>query len=152
MPVLHLYRFRRTALVVLVLLAGCGREPAADADAAATDDGLAPLPARFEGAWRGVLPCVDCDGLDVTLELQREADAAGRYRLVEAYLGAGDAPEFEVSGEWQESPCRLGDDDGQCVELLESGQRWFRHADGSLQAVDADGLPLDPDGARLMRR
>jgi hypothetical protein len=36
--------------------------------------------------------------------------------------------------------------------LLESGQRWFRHAEGSLQAVDAEGRALDPDGARLQRR
>ena len=114
---------------------------------------LAPLPATFEGAWQGVLPCSDCAGLDIELLLQREADAPGRYRLVETYLGGGDsAAGFEVSGEWRESACRRGDDAGFCIELIESAQRWFRDLDGSLQAIDAEGRPIDPDAARLLRR
>ncbi|MGL6290265.1 MAG: hypothetical protein ACRC2H_06230, partial [Silanimonas sp.] len=73
-------------------------------------------------------------------------------RLVESYLGAIDAGAFEVAGEWREEPCRVGDAPGRCVLLVESGQRWFRGADGTLQAVDGDGRALDPDGARLLRR
>lgn len=141
------------ALLALVL-AGCGfgGSDAAPEGAAPPEDRLAPLPERFAGAWSGVLPCVDCDGIDVMLELEREDAAAGRYRLLETYLGADEAPGFELSGEWREARCRLGDDEGQCIELVESGQRWFRHDDGALQAIDVDGRPLDVDGARLLRR
>jgi copper homeostasis protein (lipoprotein) len=142
------------AVAFATALAGCtrgGGSSDAPADAPA-EGGLAALPEAFEGVWSGVLPCADCDGIDVTLELQREAGAAGRYRLVETYLGADDAVGFEIAGEWREEDCRVGEVAGRCLVLLESGQRWFRHADGSLQAVDAEGRALDPDEARLQRR
>lgn len=131
---------------------GCGRDRDDAPAAARADGGLAPLPEAFQGEWAGVLPCVDCAGLDVQLELQREPGAVGRYRLREAYLGSADDAGFEVAGEWREEPCRGGDTDGACVLLVESGQRWFRQIDGSLQAIDADGRALDPDGARLLRQ
>jgi hypothetical protein len=151
--------FRRLApfLITVALataLAGCtrgGESSDAPADAPA-EGGLAALPEYFEGAWAGVLPCADCEGIDVVLELQRESGAAGRYRLVETYLGAVDAVGFEIAGEWREEDCGVGEVAGSCLVLLESGQRWFRHADGSLQAVDAEGRALDPEGARLQRR
>jgi copper homeostasis protein (lipoprotein) len=148
---------RIVAVLLLALLAvalgGCEREPErAAVEATESDDRLAPLPEAFDGTWTGVLPCADCDCLEVVLELQREAGAAGRYRLVESYLGAIDAGAFEVAGEWREEPCRVGDAPGRCVLLVESGQRWFRDADGTLQAVDADGRALDPGGARLLRQ
>jgi uncharacterized lipoprotein NlpE involved in copper resistance len=148
-----------SALLIAVFalsVAACSRDGDAPSGHTGRDEaaegGLAPLAESFDGAWSGVLPCADCDGIDVELELQREAGAAGRYRLVETYLGVVDAAGFEIAGEWRETPCRVGDADGLCVMLAESGQRWFRHPDGSLQAVDADGRALDPDGARLQRR
>ncbi len=150
---------RRVAALVLTVvfataLAGClrGGESSDALAEAPADDGLAALPEDFDGEWSGVLPCADCDGIDVELALQRESGAAGRYRLVETYLGAVDAAGFEIAGEWREDDCRVGEIAGSCLVLLESGQRWFRHADGSLQAVDAEGRALDPDGARLQRR
>lgn len=140
------------AIVLGFAATGCGGERSADEPAPGVDDALAALPASVDGAWSGVLPCIDCDGIEVVLELQREPDAAGRYRLVESYLGGVEAGEFEVAGEWREEPCRAGDAPGACIVLVESGQRWFRHADGTLQAVDADGRLFESDGARLMRR
>lgn len=149
------FLLRALAISLLLALAGCGGDGDAEGDVAPATEaevGLAPLPERFEGAWSGVLPCIDCEGIDVTLELQREAGAVGGYRLVETYLGAIDAPGFETSGEWREDACVLAGEPGRCITLVESGQRWFRHVDGSLQSTDAKGRPLDPDGARLLRR
>lgn len=143
-----------TALLA-VALGACTRQaesPEAPPGVEVSAGGVARLPEAFEGTWAGVLPCADCEGIDVDLELQREAGAAGRYRLLETYLGAADNAGFEIAGEWREEGCRAGDDAGTCLVLIESGQRWFRHADGSLQAVDVDGRALDPDGARLLRR
>lgn len=138
-----------------VATAGCsgaGGDPSDGPGGDTSGGGLAPLADAFDGAWSGVLPCADCDGIDVELSLQREAGAVGRYRLAETYLGAADATGFEIGGEWLEAPCRVGEVAGACIVLVESGQRWFRHLDGSLQAVDAEGRSLDPDGARLQRR
>lgn len=146
--------FLLSLALLTALSAGCGRdaEDAAPDAAPPPEDGLAPLPDAFEGAWAGVLPCLDCDGIEVDLELQRESGAVGRYRLIESYLGSVDDAGFEVAGEWREEPCRAGDTPGDCIVLVESGQRWFRHMDGTLQAVDVEGRALDPDGARLLRR
>ena len=143
-----------SAALLATVLAACTREgEPSDAPAdAPTEGGLAALPEPFEGVWAGVLPCADCEGIDVVLELERESGAAGRYRLVETYLGAVDAVGFEIAGEWRENACRVGEIAGSCLVLLESGQRWFRHADGSLQAVDAEGRALDVEGTRLQRR
>jgi copper homeostasis protein (lipoprotein) len=141
-----------SAALLATVLAGCTREGEPSPADAPAEGGLAALPEPFEGAWAGVLPCADCEGIDVVLELQRESGAAGRYRLVETYLGAVDAVGFEIAGEWREEDCGVGEVAGSCLVLLESGQRWFRHADGSLQAVDAEGRALDPEGARLQRR
>lgn len=143
-----------SAILWATALVGCTRDgdlseaPASEG----AKGGLAALPEDFEGVWTGVLPCADCEGIEVELDVQREAGAAGRYRLVETYLGATDAVGFEVAGEWREAACGVDEAAGTCLVLLESGQRWFRHADGSLQAVDADGRVLDFDGARLQRR
>lgn len=143
-----------SAALLATALAGCAREEGVSEDRGddRPEGGLAALPEPFEGVWAGVLPCADCEGIDVVLELERESGAAGRYRLVETYLGAVDAVGFEIAGEWREDACRVGEIAGSCLVLLESGQRWFRHADGSLQAVDAEGRALDPEDARLQRR
>ena len=150
----HRFLMLLSAALLATVLAGCTREgePSDTPADAPAEGGLAALPEPFEGVWAGVLPCADCEGIEMALELQRESGAAGRYRLVETYLGAADAVGFEVAGEWREEACRIAEMAGHCLVLLESGQRWFRHADGSLQAVDADGRALDPDGARLQRR
>jgi predicted small lipoprotein YifL len=141
------------AVAALLLgLAGCGRD-AGPADAALPpDDGATALPEGFEGVWQGVLPCTDCAGLDVELALERPPGDAARFRLAERYLGGAGEADFASEGTWREEPCRLDGEPGRCIVLLDAGQRWFRHEDGSLQAVDADGRPLDPDGARLLRR
>lgn len=132
-----------------LLLAACGRDadpgpPPPDAAA------LAPLAADFDGRWQGVLPCLDCDGLEVALRLRRDGGEA-RFALVERYLGADAGGEFASEGDWREAACTRDGVPGLCVVLIDAGQQWFRDKDGSLQAISADGRPLDPDGARLAR-
>ena len=145
------------AALLVSALAGCRREAeavdeSADDPAAKT---MAPLPDSFDGAWQGVLPCADCQGVEVELALRRSPAEPARFALSERYLDdsiEGEFPtEFSSEGEWREAACTLGEIDGWCVELVDVAQRWFRHEDGSLQAVDAEGRPLDPDGTRLIR-
>ncbi|HAI58539.1 MAG TPA: hypothetical protein DCM32_01490 [Xanthomonadaceae bacterium] len=141
-------------LVASMLLAGCAGD--GNGDAAGTTPvpaapTLAPLPNEFEGDWRGVLPCTDCDGIEVELTLRRDGDGA-TFALIERYLAADQSAEFRSEGAWQEAPCGRDGEAGLCVLLVDAGQRWRRDKDGSLQAVDADGQPIDADGARLSRR
>lgn len=140
------------AALITALITGCGRE-AGDADPeAARPSPVAELPDEIDTRWRGVLPCVDCEGLEVDLQLRRDAGGPAQFILAERYLGGAAEGEFTTSGEWREVPCSLGRDAGTCIVLIEAGQQWFRHADGSLQAVTAEGEPVDGDGSRLRRR
>lgn len=122
-------------LLVGVLLGGCGRRSAEE----------------FEGAWQGVLPCVDCAELEVELSLRRASGEPARYTLVERYRGGAFEGEFASEGEWREVDCALDGEQGACFVLVDAAQRWFQHDDGSLEAVSADGQPIDPEGARLTR-
>lgn len=145
---------RRTAALLLIalLLVGCGRGDSAEettADRAGAS--ISALADDFDGAWQGVLPCVDCAGLEVELSLRRSTGEPARYTLVERYLGGAFEGEFTSEGEWREADCVLDDEAGACIVLVDAAQRWFRHEDGSLQALDGGGLPIDPEGARLTR-
>jgi len=143
-----------TALLAAMLLAACGRDRETDAATLAPEDdrAVADLAEDFDGAWQGVLPCVDCVGIEVELTLRRAPGESARFRLVERYLGGATEGEFVSTGEWQEDTCALAGETGSCIVLVDAAQRWFRHEDGSLQAIDAEGLPLDRDGALLKRR
>jgi len=135
-------------LVALLGLAACRRdEPAPPAAAVPV---LAPLPEAFLGEWRGLLSCADCAGIEVELVLQRDA-AAVRFVLVERYLGGATPGEYRSEGVWREVACQAAGEPGLCIELDGLGLLWFRHADGTLAAIDREGRALDADGARLQR-
>lgn len=145
-------RLAACVLAGALVLVGCGGELESSPDGTANhDEALAALPEAFDGRWQGVLPCVDCAGLEVELLLRRAPGEASRFLLVERYLGGASAGEFNLKGEWREETCALGGDAGRCIVLVDAGQQWFRGKDGSLQAVSSVGLPLDADGARLLR-
>lgn len=135
-------------LVALLGLAACRRDEPAPPVAAMPV--LAPLPESFRGEWRGLLPCTDCAGIEVELALQRDAAANG-FVLVERYLGGVAPGDYRSEGSWRETSCQASGESGLCIELDGPGLRWFRHADGTLAAIDREGRLLDADGARLQR-
>jgi len=135
-------------LVAVLGLAACRRDEP-DPPVAAVPV-LAPLPEAFDGEWRGVLSCTDCAGIEVELTLQRDRVAA-RFMLLERYLGGATPGEYRSEGTWREAACQAAGEPGLCIELDAFGLRWFRHADGTLAAIDSGGHPLDADGARLQR-
>ena len=140
-------------LLVTLLGTACSRSGHPEQEAVASGPVAPGLPEDFEGQWQGLLPCTDCEALDVRLVLERQPGAPARYRLTERYLGGpGDDGVFASEGGWDDSACTFDGLAGRCIDLHEAGQRWFRHEDGSLQAITADGRALDPDGARLQRQ
>lgn len=135
----------------VLLTVGCSQSEAPTAPDVAPESSLALLPERFEGEWQGLLPCVDCQGIDVQLRLSRDADGA-QFALEERYLSDAASADYRSEGLWSEVACTMGDEAGACITLEEPGLRWFRREDGSLEAVSAEGVSLDPTGARLQRR
>lgn len=122
----------------LLLVQGCTRGP----------QQTVPLPAleRAGGqmAWRGELPCADCDGIDTRLLLRRATDA-GQYRLVETFVTGESGARFVDDGGWQR--------DGDLIRTRgEDGSRrvFALQPDGSLRPSSADGASLpNRETARL---
>ncbi len=97
------------SIAVALLLAGCSRAPQPTIALPALEGGNGRM------AWRGMLPCADCDGIQTSLQLQRSGERRG-YQLVEVYV--------------------LGD---QGARFVDSG-RWTREGD-LIRTVGADGSP-----------
>lgn len=99
---------RGSWLVVLMLggaLAACQRHAAPagsagpPAEAPIADAGM---DGDWQRVWEGVLPCVDCRGIQTRLEL-RHVQGQQTYVLMESYLGQDEPVRFEQHGDWQES-------------------------------------------------
>ncbi len=154
---------KRLALLILVLaLAACGRDEAADptteaggtpATTAEADAGDAPAGEPdagepFSRTWMGILPCADCDGIQTRLSLVRDADGQ-RYQLEETYLGARGDNVFVQQGGW-----RL-DDAGTAYRLDPDGPltRVFAlEDDGALELLDGDGQRIGEGGEYRLQR
>jgi copper homeostasis protein (lipoprotein) len=129
-------RWRPCAWLLLLSLAGCGRDqaPVAPAAKALSSDG------RIE--WQGLLPCADCDGSQTQLSLLRSGDLRS-YTLTETYLAQDGDTRFIDNGRWRR--------DGQLLRL--NGDSGGVHVyallpDGRLQPRDGRGrafLPREGD-------
>ena len=138
---------RRFPALFVLLLVACG-ERAAEAPVEGAPVVL--LPEQFEGTWRGVLPCADCEGVDTTIALVRDGDVR-RYSRLERYLGTPlDAQSGE--GDWREVATTIAGEAGAVVVLEDTGQHWWRRPDGGLEAVDARHQPVDNTGAQRLQR
>ena len=116
--------------------AACGRHVAAtDASVAAT-----ALPGQAEQIeWRGDSACVDCDGIQSDLVLQRDGPPA-HYLLTERYLSGDTAVRFRDRGRWRRDRdlLRLDGSDG-------SARVYALLPDGRLDPRDRHGRPLAAD-------
>jgi hypothetical protein len=125
----------------LAIVAGC------DGDTSSRR-GAHPPPSRPDAmdadglAWRGLMACADCEGIDTLLELGRAGGA--RYRLVEVFVTADGEVRFEEQGEWRR--------EGRVLFLLADGggERVFGlEPDGRLSLLDARGLGPAGEGRVL---
>lgn len=102
---------------------------------AATPAAGAPAPERigsFPATWLGTLPCADCPGIDVTLDLR----ADGIFYLRREYRERGEVDEI---GRWS-----LSGDDMLTLSGPAGTPLAFRLADdGSLHLLDREGRPID---------
>lgn len=118
---------KKSAVVLLAtllagMLTGCqGRETVVAAQA----------PQAIAQTYRGVIPCADCEGIEVTLLLQQ----GGEYRLNERYLGR-DVSGDPQHGRWTRTAEKL-------VLVSDKGEkRYFRPRDTGLEMMDTQGNPI----------
>ncbi len=130
---------RGCILTCLLLLGGCGGATPA----------TVPLPQLEQAGgrmeWRGLLPCADCDGIQVQLQLLRAA-GDDEYRMVEVYLTGDGGARFVEGGRWHR--------DGDLIRIAgEDGDRrtYALLPDRSLRISDARGRPLPRRERNLLR-
>ncbi|WP_428943988.1 copper resistance protein NlpE N-terminal domain-containing protein [Pantoea sp. FN060301] len=111
------------ATMLAGMLTGCqGREAAIAAQ---------PAPQAIAQTFRGIIPCADCEGIEVTLLLQQ----GGQYRLNERYLGADNVAEPQ-HGRWTRTAEKL-------VLVSDKGEkRYFRPYEQGLEMMDTQGHPI----------
>jgi copper homeostasis protein (lipoprotein) len=123
-------RLRNVSLVLVLVgaAAACDRMPSAPySSPEPLDQGDGRV------AWRGVLPCADCEGVDTFVVLERRGEMR-RYELVEIFVAGQGSTRFSETGEWRLEGARL--------RLAAEGgaERHFALLhDGRLQPRDANG-------------
>jgi len=103
--------------------------PTAASEAVAVDSAhTAENSLDWNGTYKGVLPCADCEGIETELEL----NADKTYELKETYLGKGDGKAFESKGSFQ-----FDANNTSVIELDKTGDnRKYFVAEGYLKALD----------------
>lgn len=164
-----------SALVLILLalaLAACrpAAEPAQDAQAIATESAAAPAqtdplagtdatavvhhaavdPAGFDrkafaGRFSGTLPCADCPGIDMHVEI----DADGTFRASETYQDRDTT--IETTGTW------TIDADGRRLQFdpdrKDDADRWFGIVSkDEIRMLDSDGNPVQSELNYSLRR
>ncbi|MGE9553459.1 copper resistance protein NlpE N-terminal domain-containing protein [Erwinia amylovora] len=82
--------------------------------------------------YQGVIPCADCEGIQVSLSLQQ----GGRYILSEHYLGSSDVSNAQ-QGRWTRTAEKL-------VLVSDKGEkRYFRPQGEGLEMMDTQGNPIE---------
>ncbi|MGB5887821.1 MAG: copper resistance protein NlpE [Acinetobacter venetianus] len=112
--------------------------PTAASEAVAVDSAhTAENSLDWNGTYKGVLPCADCEGIETELEL----NADKTYELKETYLGKGDGKAFESKGSFQ-----FDTNNTSVIELDKTGDnRKYFVAEGYLKALDMEGNEITGD-------
>ena len=112
--------------------------PTAASEAVAVDSAhTAENSLDWNGTYKGVLPCADCEGIETELEL----NADKTYELKETYLGKGDGKAFESKGSFQ-----FDANNTSIIELDKTGDnRKYFVAEGYLKALDMEGNEITGD-------
>ena len=85
----------------------------------------------WNGTYKGILPCADCEGIKTELELNSDKT----YEIKETYLGKGDGKPFESKGSFQ-----FDSKNSSIIELDKAGDsRKYFVAEGYLKALDLEG-------------
>ncbi len=112
--------------------------PTAASEAVAVDSAhTAENSLDWNGTYKGVLPCADCEGIETELELNTDKT----YELKETYLGKGDGKAFESKGSFQ-----FDANNTSVIELDKTGDnRKYFVAEGYLKALDMEGNEITGD-------
>ena len=120
------------------MLAACGARQPTEIDARLAKDA--------DLQWRGLLGCVDCDGIQTLLSLH-QGGTGREFHLTEIYIAHDQGARFDDQGHWQRQAdlLRLKGDNGslRVYALLPDGRLQPRDGHGAvLSAASDDTLQL----------
>lgn len=117
---------------ILLTSCQCGRNQKSE-DETIIDSHTSQNSLDYQGTYKGVLPCADCQGIEVTLTIDRQ----GNYHRTLTYLGKTDSPEVENKGRFEWS------DDGRIITLTDLD------APNQYQVGENQLFHLDKNGDRI---
>jgi|SRR5690554_74777 len=91
----------------------------------------------WEGTYKGVLPCADCEGIETTLVIERN----GEYELTSNYL-----TEKSDDTEWIDRGMIKWDETGSNITListLDTEKRQFKVGENQLFYLDEEGQVIE---------
>ncbi|MCH7335947.1 copper resistance protein NlpE [Acinetobacter sp. NIPH 2699] len=94
----------------------------------------------WNGSYKGILPCADCEGIETKLELNSDKT----FELEETYLGKGDGKSFESKGDGKsfesKGTFQFDNHNTSIIQLDQAGDnRKYFVAEGYLKALDLEG-------------
>lgn len=113
------------AAVALVSLFGCNNR----SEAPETLLALKPM----QQSYRGVVPCADCEGIEVSLFLDKDGTWVRNMR----YLGGKGSGNYSDYGTWERTAEKLMLRDSQ------GNKTWYQPHDDALEMLDTNGNPVD---------
>jgi uncharacterized lipoprotein NlpE involved in copper resistance len=127
------------AAVCLVVLSACGAEEQGSTKNEKTETNQAPdmhtskLAIDYNGYYKGMLPCADCDGIVMAVWLNED----NTYKIYREYLGKEDAV-FEGKGQFTWS------EDGGIIYLKDEEQpNGYRVGENQLIKLDSNDEPIN---------
>lgn len=91
----------------------------------------AETPDTMAQQFQGIIPCADCEGIQVSLALKQ----GGRYVMREHYAGTHTGDNVQ-QGTWQRTAEKL-------ILVSDTGdKRYFRPLENGLEMMDTEGNPI----------
>lgn len=109
--------------------------PAANVTADNTNPSNTTIATDWTGAYKGMMPCADCEGIETKLELKTNH----AYELEEEYKGKGKDSKFKVKGSYTVDAANPA-----IITLDQAGDnRKFQKEGNNLHMLDSEGKRVE---------
>lgn len=125
-----------TLIFAFLLLFGCKSDKKESEENYIIDMHTSENALDWAGAYKGILPCADCEGIETVLELNNNKT----YLLQTRYLGVGDEKQIEEKGTfvWDKSGKKIQLSNKQAPNQYKIGEDVIWHLDLNGEIITGD--------------
>lgn len=125
-----------TVFLAFFLLIGCESDKKESDEDNTIDIHTSENTLDWAGAYKGILPCADCEGIETVLELNNDKT----YLLQTRYLGVGDEKQIEEKGTfvWDKSGQKIQLSNKQAPNQYKIGEDVIWHLDSNGEIITGD--------------